>query len=125
VSSIVYAASPIAEEPTMSCLKILSYADLKTNGIVNNRTQLGRLIENHDFPSGFLLSANSRRWTEPEIAEWLDIRRSGQSEESDQMTAQSPSSTADIIANQDEESDPMTAQTPSSIADITTNQTAK
>ncbi|MBT4016608.1 MAG: hypothetical protein HOE62_01565 [Alphaproteobacteria bacterium] len=84
----------------MTRIKILSYADLKADGIVGNRTQLGRLIELDDFPPGFLLSANSRRWTELEVAEWLQKRRAGQDEESDQMIAQTPSSIADIIANQ-------------------------
>ena len=59
----------------MNRLKVMSYADLNADGIVSNRTQLSRLIKNEDFPPGFLLSANSRRWTEEEVAEWLDKRR--------------------------------------------------
>jgi hypothetical protein len=100
VSSFVSAASPVKEKRKMGSIKVLSYADLKTNGIVNNRTQLGRLIELGDFPPGFLLSANSRRWTELEVAEWLQVRRSGQSDEGDQMSGQAPSSAADIKTNQ-------------------------
>lgn len=55
----------------MSISKLLSYSDLVHLGVVNNRTQLSRLQRNIDFPEGFLLSANSRRWYEHEIEEWI------------------------------------------------------
>jgi len=55
--------------------KLLSFCDLQALGVVSNRTQLARLIEKNDFPPGFLLSANARRWTEEEIAEWVEARR--------------------------------------------------
>jgi predicted DNA-binding transcriptional regulator AlpA len=51
--------------------KLLSYADLVHLGVVNNRTQLSRLKKRAGFPAGFLLSANSRRWHENEIEEWV------------------------------------------------------
>ena len=57
--------------------KLLSYADLVHLGVVNNRTQLSRLKKRAGFPAGFLLSANSRRWHENEIEEWVS-HRSGQ-----------------------------------------------
>jgi predicted DNA-binding transcriptional regulator AlpA len=58
----------------MSITKLLSYNDLVLLGIVNNRAQLSRLQKNIGFPEGFLLSANSRRWFEHEIEEWVDHR---------------------------------------------------
>ncbi|MFI4935207.1 MAG: helix-turn-helix transcriptional regulator [Caulobacterales bacterium] len=54
---------------------LLTFDDLKARGVVNNRTQLARLIANASFPKGFLLSANARRWDESEIETWLQGRR--------------------------------------------------
>jgi predicted DNA-binding transcriptional regulator AlpA len=54
--------------------KLLSYNDLVSLGVVNNRAQLSRLQRNIGFPEGFLLSANSRRWYEHEIEEWVSLR---------------------------------------------------
>ena len=48
----------------------LRFADLKARNIVRNRTTLGRWIRNIDFPPGIMLGANSRAWSEQEIAEW-------------------------------------------------------
>jgi predicted DNA-binding transcriptional regulator AlpA len=58
----------------MTVSKLLSYTDLVDLGVVNNRTQLSRLQRNIGFPEGFLLSANSRRWYENEIEEWICSR---------------------------------------------------
>ena len=55
--------------------KILRYPDLVDRGVVRNRTQLGRLIKNHDFPSPISLGANSRGWFEDEVDAWLQSRR--------------------------------------------------
>jgi hypothetical protein len=68
-------------------MNLLSFADLHARGIVSNWPQLRRLIANYNFPAGFLLSANSRRWTEEEVEAWLSARRS----------LQAPS-TADAVA---------------------------
>jgi predicted DNA-binding transcriptional regulator AlpA len=54
--------------------KMLRFPDLKALGIVNNRVQLGRLIQNHGFPPGRLLGPNTRAWTEIEIQNWVDSR---------------------------------------------------
>jgi len=59
----------------MSLPKLLSFKELKDQGVVNNMTQLHRLIKNRNFPNGFLLSANARRWTEEEVANWVEARR--------------------------------------------------
>ena len=61
----------------MSISNLLSYADLVRIGVVNNRTQLRRLTKENNFPKGFLLSVNARRWTEDEVSEWVEIRRVG------------------------------------------------
>lgn len=51
-----------------------SFDDLKRRGIVNNRTQLARLIRDHGFPVGILIGPNSRRWPESSLKPWLDAR---------------------------------------------------
>ena len=61
----------------MHLSNFLSFEQLKSRGVVNNRTQLSRLIGKCNFPPGFLLSANARRWTEEEVAEWIETRRAG------------------------------------------------
>jgi predicted DNA-binding transcriptional regulator AlpA len=58
----------------MAVSKLLTYSDLVHLGVVNNRTQLSRLQKNIGFPEGFLLSANSRRWYEHEVEEWVSRR---------------------------------------------------
>jgi hypothetical protein len=59
----------------MSVPRLLAYSDLEQCGIVNNRTQLSRNIKYLGFPEGFLISSNARRWTEDEVAEWVEVRR--------------------------------------------------
>ena len=63
----------------MTISNLLSYADLVRLGIVNNRTQLSRLTKCQNFPEGFLISANARRWQEEEVDEWIELRRKGAS----------------------------------------------
>jgi len=58
----------------MPNIKLLTFADLQERGVVSNRMQLKRLIDNHGFPEGFLLSANARRWREQDVAVWLEQR---------------------------------------------------
>jgi predicted DNA-binding transcriptional regulator AlpA len=59
----------------MPISNLLSYADLVRIGVVNNRTQLSRLKKGQEFPEGFLISENARRWQEDEVAEWIEVRR--------------------------------------------------
>jgi predicted DNA-binding transcriptional regulator AlpA len=47
------------------------YRDLKQRGIVSSWPQLRRMQEAYGFPTGRLLGANIRAWTESEIEEWL------------------------------------------------------
>ncbi len=56
----------------------LRFSDLKTRGVVNNRTTLQRWIATQGFPPGFLLGPSTRVWTEREIAEY-EARRRGAS----------------------------------------------
>jgi predicted DNA-binding transcriptional regulator AlpA len=56
-------------------MKYLAFDDLKHLGVCGNRTQLSRLIKKYDFPPGFLLTANARRWSEEEVAGWVESRR--------------------------------------------------
>ncbi len=57
----------------------LRFSDLKTRGVVNNRTTLQRWIATQGFPPGFLLGPSTRVWTEKEIAEY-EARRRGASD---------------------------------------------
>jgi ATP-dependent 26S proteasome regulatory subunit len=51
-----------------SCL--WRYRDLKQRGVVNNRPQLKKLIDEYGFPPGKLLSPNTRVWTDQEIFDY-------------------------------------------------------
>lgn len=53
--------------------RLLDFHDLTAMGVVENRTQLARLQERrkHPFPKGRWLGANSIRWIESEIAQWV------------------------------------------------------
>jgi hypothetical protein len=52
----------------------LSFRDLKTGGVVNNRVTLKRRIDKHGFPPGALYGPNSRRWDEDEVMAWIASR---------------------------------------------------
>ena len=56
---------------------LLRYSNLFDKGIVTSWMQLGRLIDQQGFPTGRLLSANTRVWTEDEVNEWLASRPTG------------------------------------------------
>jgi hypothetical protein len=47
------------------------YPDLVDAGLVNNWTQLLRLIDYEGFPTGAMLSPNVRAWPVDEIESWL------------------------------------------------------
>jgi hypothetical protein len=55
-------------------VRLLRYANLKAHGVVNNRTHLRRLQQNHGFPLGKLVSPNIRTWTEDEVDVWYASR---------------------------------------------------
>lgn len=51
--------------------QVMRFADLKAQGIVNNRATLSRWIKRQGFPRGFLLGPNSRGWYAHDIEGWL------------------------------------------------------
>lgn len=55
-------------------MKFLNFTDLKARGIVGSRMTLWRLIKEHDFPPGLLISPNRRAWAEPDVDAWLASR---------------------------------------------------
>lgn len=55
--------------------KLLRFADLKERGVVTSWPQLRRLVDNHNFPPGYLLSPGCRVWDPDVIEAWLDMRR--------------------------------------------------
>lgn len=55
---------------------VIRYSDLVEMGVVNNRTQVPRIIENEGFPEGFMLSANARAWFRDDVEAWLAKRAS-------------------------------------------------
>lgn len=57
--------------------QVMRFADLKAQGIVNNRATLSRWIKRHGFPSGFLLGPNSRGWFAHDVENWLSDRPIG------------------------------------------------
>lgn len=63
--------------------KLLRFADLKAANIVTNWPQLKRLVDNHGFPPGYLLSPAVRVWDAPAVETWLDARRSAAGRQSD------------------------------------------
>jgi hypothetical protein len=50
------------------------FRDLKAAGVVDNWTQLRRLIDTEGFPAGRYAGRNTRIWTAAEIEAWLDGR---------------------------------------------------
>jgi hypothetical protein len=50
------------------------YADLVAANIVGNWTQLLRLIELEGFPTGVMLSPNTRAWGLDDVRAWLATR---------------------------------------------------
>lgn len=55
--------------------KLLRFADLKARGVVTSWPQLRRLVDNHAFPPGYLLSPAVRVWDAEDVDLWLQERR--------------------------------------------------
>jgi predicted DNA-binding transcriptional regulator AlpA len=53
---------------------LLRYPDLVKRGIVLSRMTLWRLINDHGFPPGQLVSPNARAWDEALVNAWLETR---------------------------------------------------
>ena len=56
-------------------IKLLRFADLKAANVVTSWPQLKRLVENHGFPPGYLLSPAVRVWDAGAVDEWLEACR--------------------------------------------------
>jgi len=54
--------------------RLIRFRDLQERGVVQNWTQLKRLVDTQGFPSGFWLSLNTRAWFEDEIDGWVRSR---------------------------------------------------
>jgi predicted DNA-binding transcriptional regulator AlpA len=55
----------------------IRFSDLKSAGIAGSWTQVLRMIEVENFPTGVMLSANIRAWRLDEIENWLAGRPTG------------------------------------------------
>ena len=56
-------------------MRLIDYNTLVAKGIVNSRMTLKRLIDDHGFPCGQLITPNARRWNEDLVDEWVRIAR--------------------------------------------------
>ena len=54
--------------------RLVRYRDLIAAGIVTNYQTLNRLVDEYDFPAGFLISPNIRVWDLDEVEAWLAAR---------------------------------------------------
>jgi hypothetical protein len=61
----------VVHAPLRTCVR---FRDLKAAGVVDNWTQLRRLIDTEGFPAGRYAGKNTRIWTAAEIEAWLDSR---------------------------------------------------
>ena len=55
-------------------MKLIRYNDLVAKGVVNSRMTLKRLIDTQDFPTGRLITPNSRAWDEEQVDAWIAAR---------------------------------------------------
>ncbi len=55
-------------------MRLIDYNALKAKGVVNSRMTLKRLIDDHGFPCGQLITPNARRWNEDEVDAWVAAR---------------------------------------------------
>jgi predicted DNA-binding transcriptional regulator AlpA len=55
-------------------MKLIDYNDLVAKGVVASRMTLKRLIDDHGFPPGILVTPNARRWNEDLVDEWVANR---------------------------------------------------
>ena len=57
-------------------MKLIRYNDLVARGIVASRMTLWRLINEHGFPEGKLITPNARAWDKSEVDAWIAARPS-------------------------------------------------
>jgi predicted DNA-binding transcriptional regulator AlpA len=74
-------------------MRWLRFPDLVGRGIVNSRMTLHRLIRDHEFPAGVLLTPNARAWSEAEIDAWIASRPTAK-----KASTRKPKSLPDVVA---------------------------
>jgi predicted DNA-binding transcriptional regulator AlpA len=55
-------------------MKLIRYNDLVAKGVINSRMTLKRVIDTQGFPTGRLVTPNSRAWDEEEVDAWVAAR---------------------------------------------------
>ena len=55
--------------------RLVRFPYLQERGIADHRAQVQRLVKDHGFPPGFLLSSNVRVWEVADVEGWLARRR--------------------------------------------------
>lgn len=55
-------------------MKLIRYNDLVEMGIVASRMTLWRLIREHGFPEGILITPNARAWDLADVNLWISSR---------------------------------------------------
>jgi predicted DNA-binding transcriptional regulator AlpA len=74
-------------------MKWLRFPDLVGMKVVNSRMTLHRLIAEHDFPPGRLITPNARAWSEAEIDAWIASRPTAK-----KASTRKPKSQADVVS---------------------------
>jgi predicted DNA-binding transcriptional regulator AlpA len=66
----------VISETTLATVgeRYISFPDLVQKGIVRSRMTLWRLIQDQDFPAGFMISPGRRAWAESEVDAWVKSR---------------------------------------------------
>jgi len=54
--------------------QLYRFADLEKRKIVTSRAQLAKMIERDGFPTGFILTPQTRAWRVEDIERWLASR---------------------------------------------------
>jgi predicted DNA-binding transcriptional regulator AlpA len=54
--------------------RYISYPGLVDKGAVNSRMTLWRMIREHGFPAGLMITPNRRVWAEDEVDAWIASR---------------------------------------------------
>jgi hypothetical protein len=68
------AATTIPQRRSSALIPWVRYRDLVEANVVNNWTQLLRLIDGEGFPAGIMLSPNIRAWRLDQVNAWLADR---------------------------------------------------
>jgi predicted DNA-binding transcriptional regulator AlpA len=75
-------------------MKLIDYNVLVAKGVVNSRMTLKRLIDDHGFPPGILVTPNARRWNEDLVDEWVANRPAARKASTRKVTGQSSAQAA-------------------------------